>query len=157
MTFFLWSASIFSFFFLMIRRPPRSTLFPYTTLFRSGCPTRARARSRPAFRAVLEPLPRRLADAAALVGRRGLPGLVEIGRGQQAVAEQEVGKVTRVPAFGPDEALEQLLVVRHRALSAEVQRDDHVHHRHRLRGGPAEDELLVVVGHRQARRRVALE
>src|SRR5574340_1451916 len=31
-----------SFFFLMIRRPPRSTLFPYTTLFRS----RARARAR---------------------------------------------------------------------------------------------------------------
>src|ERR1022692_5008992 len=28
----------FCFFFLMIRRPPRSTLFPYTTLFRSGCP-----------------------------------------------------------------------------------------------------------------------
>src|SRR5690348_18503015 len=27
---------ILSFFFLMIRRPPRSTLFPYTTLFRSG-------------------------------------------------------------------------------------------------------------------------
>src|ERR1022692_2845901 len=26
-----------SFFFLMIRRPPRSTLFPYTTLFRSKC------------------------------------------------------------------------------------------------------------------------
>src|SRR5438309_4406704 len=52
------------FFFLMIRRPPRSTLFPYTTLFRSrvardrdgsgtcgwpdpgpGCSTRDRARS----------------------------------------------------------------------------------------------------------------
>src|SRR4030065_1002966 len=27
-----------SFFFLMIRRPPRSTLFPYTTLFRSSRP-----------------------------------------------------------------------------------------------------------------------
>src|SRR5688572_30912845 len=27
--------SCHSFFFLMIRRPPRSTLFPYTTLFRS--------------------------------------------------------------------------------------------------------------------------
>src|SRR5258708_37328217 len=27
------------FFFLMIRRPPRSTLFPYTTLFRSGLAT----------------------------------------------------------------------------------------------------------------------
>src|SRR5229473_6766935 len=26
------------FFFLMIRRPPRSTLFPYTTLFRSPLP-----------------------------------------------------------------------------------------------------------------------
>src|SRR5438445_13397904 len=29
-------SSSFLFFFLMIRRPPRSTLFPYTTLFRSG-------------------------------------------------------------------------------------------------------------------------
>src|SRR3712207_7271519 len=26
---------LLTFFFLMIRRPPRSTLFPYTTLFRS--------------------------------------------------------------------------------------------------------------------------
>src|SRR2546423_12714294 len=29
---------MFLFFFLMIRRPPRSTLFPYTTLFRSTRP-----------------------------------------------------------------------------------------------------------------------
>src|SRR3712207_7965090 len=29
-------------FFLMIRRPPRSTLFPYTTLFRSDVPVRLR-------------------------------------------------------------------------------------------------------------------
>src|SRR2546426_9873507 len=29
-------ARCFFFFFLMIRRPPRSTLFPYTTLFRSS-------------------------------------------------------------------------------------------------------------------------
>src|SRR3712207_6854719 len=28
-------SAIYCFFFLMIRRPPRSTLFPYTTLFRS--------------------------------------------------------------------------------------------------------------------------
>src|SRR5688572_31849973 len=27
---------LYTFFFLMIRRPPRSTLFPYTTLFRSS-------------------------------------------------------------------------------------------------------------------------
>src|SRR2546430_14263083 len=40
------------FFFLMIRRPPRSTLFPYTTLFRSCAPLPARRPSstRPAFR-----------------------------------------------------------------------------------------------------------
>src|SRR5204863_5556090 len=34
------------FFFLMIRRPPRSTLFPYTTLFRSDL-NRVRAQSSP--------------------------------------------------------------------------------------------------------------
>src|SRR3712207_8561125 len=31
-----------TFFFLMIRRPPRSTLFPYTTLFRSAGLARVR-------------------------------------------------------------------------------------------------------------------
>src|SRR2546427_9606051 len=38
------------FFFLMIRRPPRSTLFPYTTLFRSvaaGCRDGVRSPARP--------------------------------------------------------------------------------------------------------------
>src|SRR3712207_8907825 len=48
------------FFFLMIRRPPRSTLFPYTTLFRSdggglgleaaGRPVEAVVRAGPALR-----------------------------------------------------------------------------------------------------------
>src|SRR6267378_659375 len=33
-------AAVFFVFFLMIRRPPRSTLFPYTTLFRSGASRR---------------------------------------------------------------------------------------------------------------------
>src|SRR4029077_21298655 len=32
-------------FFVMIRRPPRSTLFPYTTLFRSRTASRRRTRS----------------------------------------------------------------------------------------------------------------
>src|SRR2546429_10025026 len=51
----------FVFFFLMIRRPPRSTLFPYTTLFRSS---RGASRS-PTFpdvaerRSDQEPEPRR--------------------------------------------------------------------------------------------------
>src|SRR3989442_9913309 len=34
------------FFFLMIRRPPRSTLFPYTTLFRSLAATHHAAKGR---------------------------------------------------------------------------------------------------------------
>src|SRR5687767_15246365 len=37
----------------MIQRPPRSTLFPYTTLFRSACRYRRRA-SRPSSRRPLE-------------------------------------------------------------------------------------------------------
>src|SRR3712207_9089388 len=32
-----YETSFFVFFFLMIRRPPRSPPFPYTTLFRSAC------------------------------------------------------------------------------------------------------------------------
>src|SRR5690242_21333823 len=36
LVFHVWyNIHYFMFFFLMIRRPPRSTLFPYTTLFRS--------------------------------------------------------------------------------------------------------------------------
>src|SRR3712207_9451306 len=37
---FCTSCTFLFFFFLMIRRPPRSTLFPYTTLFRSEVQTR---------------------------------------------------------------------------------------------------------------------
>src|SRR5258707_7405231 len=40
----------FLFFFLMIRRPPRSTLFPYTTLFRSPGATVQQRAKRSTFR-----------------------------------------------------------------------------------------------------------
>src|SRR3712207_7772625 len=46
---FCWSGRVsvvVVFFFLMIRRPPRSTLFPYTTLFRSDGQRPAQARGR---------------------------------------------------------------------------------------------------------------
>src|SRR5687768_17680767 len=49
--------AIFTIFFLMIRRPPRSTLFPYTTLFRSR---------------TCEPL---VGQSVALVATRGDEGL----------------------------------------------------------------------------------
>src|SRR2546427_12212799 len=38
-----FSAVFLFFFFLMIRRPPRSTLFPYTTLFRSQTAVQVRS------------------------------------------------------------------------------------------------------------------
>src|SRR5215204_6803229 len=41
--------SLLFFFFLMIRRPPRSTLFPYTTLFRSPSASRT-SRGNPPWR-----------------------------------------------------------------------------------------------------------
>src|SRR5260221_2111060 len=53
------------FFFLMIRRPPRSTLFPYTTLFRSHSrrfhiqPARAAVRVPPRAGVHLDPARRR--------------------------------------------------------------------------------------------------
>src|SRR3712207_7759743 len=56
------------FFFLMIRRPPRSTLFPYTTLFRSA----RRGTARPG-----RLLPRALVCTAARA-RRGRRGAVEL-------------------------------------------------------------------------------
>src|SRR3712207_9042461 len=64
------------FFFLMIRRPPRSTLFPYTTLFRSALAPRARAggrRERPA--AVRRQEPRDLRERPAGRARGGRPGV----------------------------------------------------------------------------------
>src|SRR3712207_6878037 len=75
------------FFFLMIRRPPRSTLFPYTTLFRSP-PRRPRVGHRRA--------------AAARGGRHGDPGrrLLRAGRqlGRRARPPRGVGGDRRAPA-----------------------------------------------------------
>src|SRR5687768_18017743 len=43
------------FYFLMLRRPPRSTLFPYTTLFRSELPIAGRAAVREHFSGLRHP------------------------------------------------------------------------------------------------------
>src|SRR2546426_682885 len=62
------------FFFLMIRRPPRSTLFPYTTLFRSRIRRYDRELRRPAAAAAVRARrhPGRL--RFPLVAGRGGPG-----------------------------------------------------------------------------------
>src|SRR5262245_66044045 len=63
---------LFCFFFLMLLRPPRSTLFPYTTLFRSASrPAPVGLRSRPSVDRVerrLEPAHR--THRRAIRGRR---------------------------------------------------------------------------------------
>src|SRR3712207_9106261 len=80
-----------SFFFLMIRRPPRSTLFPYTTLFRSRTePGVRRGQDLSDARQVDRDLGRRrrLAEGAAVVEVVG--GLVEVlggGRSEEHTSE----------------------------------------------------------------------
>src|SRR2546422_4917835 len=58
------------FFFLMIRRPPRSTLFPYTTLFRSTVCVWERATGRPLHRAIVWQDRRTAARCRQLVKQR---------------------------------------------------------------------------------------
>src|SRR5437868_10661975 len=59
------------FFFLMIRRPPRSTLFPYTTLFRSAKPGRRSGGARASIgRCLFEAQRRRGRRARARAGAR---------------------------------------------------------------------------------------
>src|SRR2546430_12317372 len=57
---------MYLFFFLMIRRPPRSTLFPYTTLFRSNVLVADSANSPTVA----------LAQATALVQSKGAKALI---------------------------------------------------------------------------------
>src|SRR2546425_4181557 len=58
----------------MIRRPPRSTLFPYTTLFRSlSCRVASRRRARPPLRTRVDRAASCSAPAAAARGPRCLP------------------------------------------------------------------------------------
>src|SRR5215510_12502395 len=89
------------FFFLMIRRPPRSTLFPYTTLFRSaenGSHERPRVRMRRCseHRSRVAGL-----DDAARV-HDGDPVRV-LSHGMQIVREQEESAIVR-PATGDEKS-----------------------------------------------------
>src|SRR3712207_9093553 len=68
------------FFFLMIRRPPRSTLFPYTTLFRSP--------------SSLSPLQRtRSAPSASVVCRSGSSGSTGCGRSSPERSEEHTSEL----------------------------------------------------------------
>src|SRR3989475_13052791 len=69
-----WAKSVFIFFFLMIRRPPRSTLFPYTTLFRSRPVGRPRGRRRPSRRGLPRARGARARAHPVLAGRGAARG-----------------------------------------------------------------------------------
>src|SRR5688572_31349996 len=58
----------------MIRRPPRSTLFPYTTLFRSGTGASSSSSSAIAVAAVDSRAAGAIAGASRGAARRGAPG-----------------------------------------------------------------------------------
>src|SRR6478609_6463993 len=98
----------FFFFFLMIRRPPRSTLFPYTTLFRAPAGDRLRpARYGPPVRAPARPpagprAPRPAAHDGPAVRRRragptGAP-LHRLPRGPGTRHSRGRGAAVRLPA-----------------------------------------------------------
>src|SRR5258708_31673385 len=86
------------FFFLMIRRPPRSTLFPYTTLFRS-------ARDPP----------------CAAVRCRGLHSEIGAGRGHWHGPAGSAGRRQLVPAHG-----RRALRGRSEEHTSELQSPDHL-------------------------------
>src|SRR5207249_10407445 len=64
------------FFFLMIRRPPRSTLFPYTTLFRSGIKSAIQGSNVPNPD---EAVPSFVSGAMAKAGKGLLEGTLQAG------------------------------------------------------------------------------
>src|SRR2546429_9389392 len=97
---------MFFFFFLMIRRPPRSTLFPYTTLFRSHFVEYDRASLEKRYpqlaleeihKGIFEP------ESGVLLARRAVAAVVEDAlrrgvayRSAQATNPREAGRIEHV-------------------------------------------------------------
>src|SRR5260370_15306017 len=72
----------------MIRRPPRSTLFPYTTLFRSGVELRIRRRSANLFPLQADPQQVHLRDLAFAEARLMIfDHLAEVVRSEEHTSE----------------------------------------------------------------------
>src|SRR2546422_6758023 len=112
--------SYFYFFFLMIRRPPRSTLFPYTTLFRSR---------------VLDGVPALDADQTGDLPRFEVP--LDVGRGAGH------GEVTRILRAQPLDQVDLLERIHRRVRPRVHRRDGHVG-RPELRPDPARAEFRDV-------------
>src|SRR5207253_7395524 len=81
-------------FFLLIRRPPRSTLFPYTTLFRSGLGLprrRGHGSVRPAHRRT---------SRATRLGRVGRDRIAGLGRRRRAVCPRSEEHTSELQSRG---------------------------------------------------------
>src|SRR2546430_16820848 len=133
------------FFFLMIRRPPRSTLFPYTTLFRSG-PAEALggARARRAALLLGPPAPGRVrADRPRARARRRRGRARELGNAPRAPLERARARRLRSP--GGDEVL--LPALRHAG-----RREDGAHRTSASRGAGARARASVTPTPRYVRR-----
>src|SRR5215203_65416 len=85
----------FRFFFLMIRRPPRSTLFPYTTLFRSLDPGLRSARPND-LRPCLAPH-----QEVERVRQDGLPGAGLAGDRVQPLPQPQLGPLDQQKVLDP--------------------------------------------------------
>src|SRR5258705_13875106 len=86
------------FFFLMIRRPPRSTLFPYTTLFRSPRDHRGGGGARSRAAGALARRANHGAPRVRQLGYRLRPLGHEAGLSRRRAAERRAGEIDRLRA-----------------------------------------------------------
>src|SRR2546426_11041219 len=82
----------------MIRRPPRSTLFPYTTLFRSGVADR-----RDEHDVGVRGIDHDTGDLTHVVQALELPGLAGVGREEHPATVHQVVPEVRLAAPDPHE------------------------------------------------------
>src|SRR5260221_3350887 len=86
------------FFFLMIRRPPRSTLFPYTTLFRSDGKALALIHARPSFSWTIEGLARQCGASRSVLAERftqfvGIPPMHYLAKWRMQRSEEHTSEL----------------------------------------------------------------
>src|SRR6266513_4490 len=127
------------FFFLMIRRPPRSTLFPYTTLFRSRPPRRRGARAQAAVRVHHAQAQRRRVPPPLRAGLLPRPGRGAARRRLPVRSQRRLvhggGRLVRAADRNPEQRLSRRPGLRAARHAPRPRADpDPLGHEHRRRG-----------------------